>query len=103
MSPHAEQACASPSPRLPFLSVSTASGERADALPQAPECTDRTGLFKEAAGTDPSGDALKRSLFALVEEEREHILAQFVYLSQAGEVGVKINMYNIHINWSTEK
>lgn len=48
----------------PSLSVSTASGERADALPQAPECTDRTGLFKEAAGTDPSGHTLKLCLFS---------------------------------------
>lgn len=36
------------------LLVSTASGEREDALPQTPECTDCTGLFKEAAGKDPS-------------------------------------------------
>ena len=30
--------------------MSTASGEREDALPQTPECTDSTGLLKEAAG-----------------------------------------------------
>lgn len=36
------------------LFVSTASGEREDALPQTPECTDCTGLFKEAAGKDRS-------------------------------------------------
>lgn len=34
--------------------LSTASGEREDALPQTPECTDCTGLFKEAAGKDQS-------------------------------------------------
>ena len=32
------------------LFLSTASGERADALPQTPECTNSTGLFKKAAG-----------------------------------------------------
>lgn len=32
--------------------VSSASGEREDALPQTPECTDCSGLFKEAAGED---------------------------------------------------
>lgn len=52
----------------PSLSVSTASGERADALPQAPECTDRTGLFKEAAGMDISRDTIKFSLFPLAEQ-----------------------------------
>lgn len=34
------------------LFISTASGEREDALPQTPECTNSTGLFKEAAGMD---------------------------------------------------
>ncbi len=32
------------------LFMSTASGEREDALPQTPECTNSTGLFKETAG-----------------------------------------------------
>lgn len=36
------------------LFVSPASGEREDALPQTPECTDSTGLFKEAAGKEPT-------------------------------------------------
>lgn len=36
------------------LFMSTASGEGEDALPQTPECTDCTGLFKEAAGTTHS-------------------------------------------------
>lgn len=32
------------------LFMSAASREREDALPQTPECTNSTGLFKEAAG-----------------------------------------------------
>lgn len=52
-----------------LLSLSTASGEREDALPQATECTDSTGLFKEAAGTDPSKHTLNT-----------HILPQFAQI-----------------------
>lgn len=36
------------------LFMSTASGEREDALPQTPECTNSAGLFKEAAGENQS-------------------------------------------------
>lgn len=41
------------------LFMSTASGEREDALPQTPECTNSTGLFEEAAGKDQSKHTLK--------------------------------------------
>lgn len=36
------------------LLMSAASREREDALPQTPECTNSTGLFKEAAGKNPA-------------------------------------------------
>lgn len=41
------------------LFMSTASGEREDALPQTPECTNSAGLFKEAAGENQSQCPLK--------------------------------------------
>lgn len=45
------------------LFVSPASGEREDALPQTPECTDCTGLFKEAAGKEPTN--LSASIYSV--------------------------------------
>lgn len=47
---------------LPFRFMSTASGEREDALPQAPERTNSTGLFKEAAGMNQCKHTLKTHL-----------------------------------------
>ena len=62
--------------------MSTASGEREDALPQTPECTDSTGLLKEAAGenSSPCSQTLVVAHF-VISAKKVMIILLVVYLS----------------------
>lgn len=53
------------------LFMSAASGEREDALPQTPECTNSTGLFEEAAGQFQFTFSNSRSVTLWTQKENE--------------------------------
>lgn len=54
------------------LFMSTASGERKDALPQTPECTNSAGLFKEATGMDQSKHSNSSSVTLFIGMNLSH-------------------------------